>query len=406
MGLVRDMVSAEAGERRARNIVLAPLAPLCPATPPAFPHQTFPRRALTLVWRALAKAEPGLFQSAVDQSMNWDPEEGTPETFQALIASAAAGLRAPEGTPFAACAEVLEAACSDGAETFAAYLDLCNLAREAQRRLPDWIAHMSSERAAQVRLVFKDAADVASDSAPRMAELLICRLDEPWQILRVISALMDRPTDTFLAGSEMAPLGERMIAGIDDCLEELDAFDPFEGPAAAVEAAEAARLAVVQVSEFEMQIDLKKDGPWGRQLAKQKQACAQKVEALLKKTDEAVDRALPLKAVKFGAKTRGAPNYRNPPDPRAVTKAEAMLTFLHDVRLSAAAGGYASLRAKTIEILDDRLDRYVEDVLEDLRTPDAPDAAVARQFLDIAATLVGLYRDEKAAQIVRRRAAA
>jgi hypothetical protein len=83
-----------------------------------------------------------------------------------------------------------------------------------------------------------------------------------------------------------------------------------------------------------------------------------------------------------------------------------MLSFLHLVRGSAAAGGYASLRAKTIEKLDERLDRYVEDVLDHLRAPDAEQADTARQYLDIAATLVGLYRDEKAAQIVRRRAAA
>jgi hypothetical protein len=160
------------------------------------------------------------------------------------------------------------------------------------------------------------------------------------------------------------------------------------------------------MGEFELSLDLKKDGPWGQRITRQKQILAQKVEALLGKADDAVDRALPLKAVKFGSKTRGAPAYRNPPDARAVTKAQAMLTFLHQVRSSAAAGGYAALRNKTIEKLDERLDRYVEDVLEHLRAEDAEDAELARQYLDIAATFVGLYRDEKAAQIVRRRAAA
>ena len=89
-----------------------------------------------------------------------------------------------------------------------------------------------------------------------------------------------------------------------------------------------------------------------------------------------------------------------------VAKAQAMLTFLDQIRASASAGGYAALRNKTVEKLNERLDRYVEDVLEHLRTPDIEDAEVARRYLDIAATLIGLYRDEKAAQIVRRRAAA
>jgi hypothetical protein len=257
-----------------------------------------------------------------------------------------------------------------------------------------------------VRLAFRDATVISPDAGPRFLELMLCRLEEPWQILRVVSALMENPSDAYLAASELAHVGERLMADIDKRLDDLTAFDPSGGTAAGGVAAEAVRLAVAQISEFELSIDLKKDGPWGRRISKQKQTLAQKVEALLNKADDAVDRAMPLKPVKFGAKTRGAPSYKNPPDPRAVTKAEGLLSFLHMVRGSASAGGYASLRAKTIEKLDERLDRYVEDVLEHLRAPDAEQADIARQYLDIAATLVGLYRDEKAAQIVRRRAAA
>lgn len=406
MAAIRDMVSAEAGERRARNLVLSPVAGLCPRTDPMFEHDVYPARTLTLIWRALKQADPGQFHAAVALAAEWDPEEGTPEVFDTLTALAAAGLRDGAGTPFAACAAMLDEAEEGAAEGFAAYLDLAPLARSAQERLPDWLAHMTGERVAQVRLAFKDATEVAPDAGPRFLELLISALDEPWQILRVVSALMDRPTDAYLAGSELAHVGERLLADIDRRLDDLGAFDPFAGSVAGAQAAEAARLAVVQISEFELSLDLKKDGPWGQRITRQKQAIAQKAEALLNKADDAVDRALPLKAVKFGSKTRGAPAYRNPPDDRAVLKAQAMLTFLNEIRPSAAAGGYAALRNKIIEKLNERLDRYVEDVLEHLRTPDSEDEALARQYLEIAATLVGLYRDEKAAQIVRRRAAA
>jgi hypothetical protein len=333
-------------------------------------------------------------------------EEPAPEVFNELTAIAAAGLRDGTGTPFAACAAMLNEQEDGAAAAFADYLDLAPLSRDAQKRLIDWLGHMSEERAAQVRLAFRDATEVSPDAGPHFLELLICRLQEPWQILRVMSALMENPSDAYLAASELAHVGDRLMNDIDRRLGDLTAFDPFGGVDAGVAAADAIRLAVAQITEFELSIDLKKDGPWGRRLTKQKQTLAQKVEALLNKADEAVDKAMPLKAVKFGAKTRGAPNYRNPPETRAVTKAEGMLSFLAHVRSSAAAGGYASLRAKTIEKLDDRLDRYVEDVLDHLRAPDAEQAEVASQYLDIAATLVGLYRDQKAADLVRRRAAA
>jgi hypothetical protein len=79
---------------------------------------------------------------------------------------------------------------------------------------------------------------------------------------------------------------------------------------------------------------------------------------------------------------------------------------MNEVRSSAAAGGFASARAKALEDLETRLDSYVEKVLEEIRADDGVNPERARAFLEVAAELCGLARDEKAAQIVRRRAAA
>ena len=59
-----------------------------------------------------------------------------------------------------------------------------------------------------------------------------------------------------------------------------------------------------------------------------------------------------------------------------------------------------------LEALEHRLDSYVEDVLAEIHADDGVDHDRARIFLEIAAALCGLARDEQAAQIVRRRAAA
>ena len=96
MAEIRDMISAEAGERRARNLVLAPVARLCPRTDPNFEHDVFPARTLSLLWRALKKADPGQFHAAIAQSTSFDPEEGAPAVFGALTALAAAGLASPK----------------------------------------------------------------------------------------------------------------------------------------------------------------------------------------------------------------------------------------------------------------------------------------------------------------------
>ena len=64
------------------------------------------------------------------------------------------------------------------------------------------------------------------------------------------------------------------------------------------------------------------------------------------------------------------------------------------------------MRAKLGEALELRLDQYVEDLLEALRADEDGEIERIQTFLEIAASLIGDLRDEKAAQIVRRRAAA
>ena len=54
--LVQQMVELEASDRRARNLVFAPIAPLCAVAGP-FSGLAFPPRALTLIWKALKELQ-------------------------------------------------------------------------------------------------------------------------------------------------------------------------------------------------------------------------------------------------------------------------------------------------------------------------------------------------------------
>jgi hypothetical protein len=58
-----------------------------------------------------------------------------------------------------------------------------------------------------------------------------------------------------------------------------------------------------------------------------------------------------------------------------------------------------------VEALDPRLDQYAEDLLEELHTGKTAPEERVRVFLEIAAEFLGLVRDPKAADFVRRRAA-
>jgi hypothetical protein len=400
---VQYLVETEASDRRARNLAFAPIAPLCGASGP-FGSLSFPPRALSLIWKALKAEAPDDIAAAKALVNHWRDAESSCDVFDRLCARAALGLRRGDGD-FAAAAAAADG--GGGRSSLAACLDIAPIVRRALQEMPEWLGRMTSEKAAKLRLAYRDAVNVAEDAGPRFFEMLAAHLTEPWLILRVISGAMDRPAEAYLAGSELAGFGERVLTDIERRVAEIGAFKPAAGRAAAHAAAQAVHVVTVEIAELEQSIQLAAEGAWGQRLSRQKKALAALIEAQLKASVAAVALALPLQTVRMGPRTiRGTPRLTHAHDPALVEKAATLLVFMSEVRSSAAAGGFASARAKTIEALELRLDSYVEDVLEEIHADDGVDPDRARAFLEIAAEFCGLVRDESSAQVVRRRAAA
>jgi hypothetical protein len=80
--------------------------------------------------------------------------------------------------------------------------------------------------------------------------------------------------------------------------------------------------------------------------------------------------------------------------------------FLDRSRTSATVSGFGAARAKVAEMLETRLDEYIEDLLHTIRSGEVADLDCAQALLETAAGFVGVLHGDKAAQIVRRRAAA
>jgi len=400
---VQDLVETEAGDRRTRNMALSPITPLCRA-PTTFGGLTFPPRTLALIWKALRAEADDDLAAARALAADWKTGESSPELFDALCARAAAGLRFGEDG-FAAAAATADT--GGGRQLLASALDIAPIVRRALDQMPEWLGRMTTEKAAKLRLCYRDVVAVADDAGPLFFEMLAAHLGEPWLILRVISGVMDRPAEAYVAGSEVAVFGQRVLADIDRRLAEVTAFKAVSGRQSAHVAAEAVHVATVEITEVEQSIQLGNNGPWSGRLARQKRDLAATIEGHLKAADKALGEALPLQTLRMGPRAaRGIPRLTHDPDPALVEKAATLLVFTSEVRNSAAAGGFASTRAKALELMETRLDKYVEDILEEIRSEHDEFHDRARAFLDIAAEFCGLVRDEKAAQIVRRRAAA
>lgn len=400
LGLVQDMVSAEMLDRRVRSAVLAPLMPLCMAPLHDLPRLSFPYSAPSLTWRGLKQADPQTAGQALRTGMHLRGDEEFPPVFDELAARAATGLRIGEDA-FQPLRELLLARGSETLEQYTRAVELVPLARRAMRRLPTWVRTLSGEYAASIRLAFRDAVEVNEDAGPVFLEILFGQLEEPYQILRLISLVMEKPGDRYLASSELASFGERLLADLERRVEEVRRFDSSRGLEGGVALAGAVMTSTSIINEFEQWLEIKKEGPWGSRLAGLRRTLASSVEARLKEAETAVATALPTSGMRGH---RGPAKLDADPDPAAVVRAQALLAFLNESRASAAYGGFGAVRTKVVEALDARIDQYAEELLELLHAGAQP-AERLREYLALAAEFLGLVRDPKAADIVRRRTA-
>lgn len=403
---VRAMVRAELSDRGARDVVLAPLAPLCAPRADGFKQALFPIGALSRLWRALKDLEPRLVTEAVSALALANDDEGSPPAWDDLCRAAAAAIR--ENAPtMQGLVRYLDDFQPGSADQFAGVLELAPLARTAIARLPVWLRSMTEERAAAIRLLFKDADSVAKDASPRLIEVLLAQTAEPWLLLRIISAVTHRASDRYLAVSELAEFCERVLSDIERRVGLVRTFDLDGGAPAGQAAAASAMVALGEILEFEESLDLAKQGPWGARVTQLKQSLSALTEGLLKKAPKIVGDALPLQQVRVGGmKLRMEPRLDEPPDARLVRRAMASLAFFNRCRAAAAQGGFGSVRKRAEEEIAHRLDSYLEDILVMAHGGELGAPEHAHAFLEVVADMTALAQDEKSAQIVRRRAAA
>ncbi|WP_340645559.1 hypothetical protein [Phenylobacterium sp.] len=403
---VRRLVESEVADRRLRNAVLSPIAPLCVAGAVEQGHISFPPRVMALIWRGLKDSCPTEVLKAERTLADYRADETSTEPFDLLVTAAADGLREREQRDFAAAADLADASREGGAELLLSCLALSPIIRDAILRLPDWISRTTEERAAAARLAYKDAVAISDDAGPRFFEMLAAQLAEPWTILRIVSAVMDHPTEQYLAASEFSVFAEQLMDEIDKNLTKVAQLDLSGGPEAGRGAGAVVELITLQIAEIENSIQLGKEGGWGGRVQKQKKALAAVVEGRLRESDKVIGLALPSHKVRVARVMKSLPRLTGAPDEKAVTRATTLLTFIEAVRSSANYGGFASTRAKVVETVGETIDDYVEEALSLLRDGEVPDLEEARVFLGVAADFSTLLRDPRTGDVIRRRATA
>jgi hypothetical protein len=403
---VRRLVAAETEDRRLRNLVLQPAAPLFRVPAGRYRALAFPPKALSHLWRGLKEIAPDGVAAAAAQLADLYAEEIATEPLDALCLRAGDALRARAPDAFATAARLCDEAMPDGAGLLVKCIDLIPVCRSVMPRLGDWITRTTEASTAAARLAYKDAVNISEDAGVLFFEMLAAQLAHPWMVLRVVSAVMDRPGESYFAGSEFAPFALQLMDDIDAGLQSLASIDVAAGPSAGVTAAKRVETISLQIHEIEEGIEIKAGGPWAPRLAAQKHALASKVEERLRGAEKAAQAALPSHAARVAKILKQVPRLDVAPEAKAVTEARALLTFALEVRSSANHGGFAASRGKVMETVSRIVDEHVEEILAELRSGDPLDTAIAGQHLETAADLRIAIGDGKAAELIRRRAAA
>jgi hypothetical protein len=274
---VRDLITAEMEFRQVREAVFAPYMPLFRSRDDGLAGVTFAPWIVNALWSALEKNESDLHAQAQFAFRSLRPEDPTPVVFFRLVTAAAHICHAapetilPPDADAEACAAVAE---------FGHYLDLHRLARQVLARLDDFMGRIDADKAAALRVLFSDASDLDIQGGTRLLEIIFANLDDGSQIIKFVAIVSDRPNDRFLAMSELADFGTRILDRIETDLTGLKAFMSGRGQGCDDPGAAGDRVAqcLGQLQAFGHYVELTRGGPWGNRVSEAQKTIAGLVE--------------------------------------------------------------------------------------------------------------------------------
>jgi hypothetical protein len=402
---VRDLITVEMEFRQVREAVFAPYMPLFRSRDDGLAGVTFAPWIVNALWSALEKNESDLHAQAQFAFRSLRPEDPTPVVFFRLVTAAAHICHAapetilPPDADAEACAAVAE---------FGHYLDLHRLARQVLARLDDFMGRIDADKAAALRVLFSDASDLDIQGGTRLLEIIFANLDDGSQIIKFVAIVSDRPNDRFLAMSELADFGTRILDRIETDLTGLKAFMSGRGQGCDDPGAAGDRVAqcLGQLQAFGHYVELTRGGPWGNRVSEAQKTIAGLVEHQFKSAEKALEGVMPMRVERvYGRVKKEVPDYARAPSEEILTRAHGVLVFIRKVRPIAMSGGFASLHARTAEACELTLDAYFTELLALANGEEPFDAEQLLGGFERITDLMEALCGEEKGQLARRRVA-
>jgi hypothetical protein len=258
--------------------------------------------------------------------------------------------------------------------------------------LPVPVASFHEQLVWQVRDIYERLVQDQPDVAPYVAVIVMNRLARPWEALRLPLLVTRHTDDTLIAKTDMGLVGEILFARMDALKNaiQITRHPLFD----ADKLMEAAKTFADLSSHIVKEIEIKREGEWGKRLLAERVLIGKVMETFMDRAPREFGAALPSQKATGG-------DFSKPVAPEKQEMALRYARLVAGSRFFAAAASFAAKQKTVYEDLCASLKRYNEDLIKALKAN--PQNAVANaQFLLCAELTAVLFSDEEA-ELLRRR---
>lgn len=275
---------------------------------------------------------------------------------------------------------------------------------EIQKLLPRRTQQLNEDLLAQLRGIHDHAAATQPVFAPYVAVIAMNRLERPWEALKLPQLVTNQTQDTLISNTDLGLVGDVLFAKIEAHGNAVRAarHPVFDADALVAHLADFTELSSRIVKEIEM----RRDGRWGKRLLADRAAVAETMEGLMEHAPKEVLAMLPVqKSGSYGGGPLCA-DLSRPVDEEKAARGLRYGKLLSGSAHYAAAGSFAASYQTAMDEVVQHLRGYNEDLIKEMRVPEGErQPATERQF-ELATQLTALMFSSEEAEHLRRRARA
>lgn len=275
---------------------------------------------------------------------------------------------------------------------------------EIQTLLPKPVPQLTEELLAALRDIHDRVAAGAPDAACYVACIAMNRLEHPWEALKLPQRIVHQTQDTLISSTDMGLVGDLLFANIESHGNAVRAarHPVFDVDEVVRHLAEFTELSSCIVRE----IDMRRDGKWGKRLLKDRAAVAETMDGFMERAPREVAAMLPFqKSGAFGGGPKFA-DFSRPANEEMTDRGMRYGKLVAACALYATNGSFGAAHRQAHDEISQHLRSYNEDLIREMRSAEGERHAVVERQFELAAALTRLFFSAEEEDYLRRRAKA